>query len=156
MDTLLDSYSDRKRIRLTVLRFRNTDVRKGTRHAAREHSTTISLQSGANSRNSTTISLQSGANLQNENARSPYVFNGSKNENAGSPYVFNGFQPKMTISCKSGALFEPKRGEGTRTHARDAHGVVNLCATLATEISSVSRSHTASHRTHERNETISR
>ena len=41
-----------------------------------------------------------------------------------------------------------------RNHA-DA-GVVNLCATLATEISSVSRSHTASHRTHERNETISR
>ena len=36
------------------------------------------------------------------------------------------------------------------------HGVVNLFATLATEISSVSRSHTASHRTHEWNETISR
>ena len=106
----------------TVLRFCNTDVRK----------------------------TKQNNDFKNENARSPYVFDGSKKKKTRSPCVFNGFQQKMTISYKSGAVFEPKRGEGTRD------GVVNLCATLATEISSVSRSHTASHRTHERNETISR
>ena len=50
-------------------------------------------------------------------------------------------------------VFNQKTTKPRGTHA---HGVVNLCATLATEISSVSRSHTASHRTHEQNETISR
>ena len=81
-------------------------------------STTIPYESGANLRKSTTIPCESGANLQNENARSPYVFDGSNNENARSPYVFNGFQPKMTISCKSGALFEPKDDETTRDGRR--------------------------------------
>jgi len=111
----------------TVLRFCNTDVRKTKQNNDFKH----------------------------ENARSPYVFDGSKNENARSPYVFNGFQPKMTISLRSGAVFEPKDKEITGTPPPRA-GFVNLLATLATGISSVSRSHTASHRTHERNETISR
>ena len=137
------------------LHFFNTDVRKTQFFNDFRNKKTISLRSCAIWKIKMTISLRSGAICKNENARSPYVFDGSKNENARSPYVFNGFQPKMTISLRSGAVFEPKGGQGTRDAAGRA-GFVNLLATLATGISSVSRSHTASHRTHERNETISR
>ena len=80
----------------------------------------IPYESGANLLKSKTIPCESGANLQNDNARSPYVFNGSKNENARSPYVFNGFQPKMTISLRSGASFWTKTTtKGRATHGRD-------------------------------------
>ena len=69
---------------------------------------------------------------------SPYVFVSSKIENEGSPYVFIGFY--------SGD-HEITRGGGRATNPEKKPTHRNL---------SVSRSHTASHRTHERNETISR
>ena len=109
----------------TVLRFWNTDVRK----------------------------TKQNNDFKNENARSPYVFDGSKNENARSPCVFNDLQPKITISLRSGAIFEPKRGEGTGTDATRPRRFKSVCNPSKRNLTRLALTHSfASHARTKRND----